>query len=178
MRLDSNVRVLTIGHGTRPAEELVETLMRGRAQTLIDVRRFPSSRRNPQFNQEALAQTLADTGIGYRHVVELGGRRTGEPGAERFGCIRTPAFRSYAARMRRPEWQEALSGALAEPGPCFMCAETLWWRCHRRLIAELLAARGYQVVHLIGPHEAHPHASLEEASVIEGKLYLCGELVA
>jgi uncharacterized protein (DUF488 family) len=178
MRLDFVVRVLTIGHGTRPAEELVETLLRGGAETLVDVRRFPSSRRNPQFNQDALANTLAEAGIAYRHTVELGGRRSGEPGEERFGCIRTPAFRSYAARMGRPEWQDALAAALAEPAPCFMCAETPWWRCHRRLIAELLAARGYEVLHLIGPHEVQRHVAWDDAEVRESKLYLCGELVA
>jgi uncharacterized protein (DUF488 family) len=172
------VRVLTIGHGTRPAAELVETLRRGGAQTLVDVRRIPGSRRNPQFDQATLARTLAEAGIAYRHALELGGRRSGEPGEERFTCIRTAAFRSYAARMGRPEWQEALGGVLAETSPCFMCAETLWWRCHRRLIAELLSARGHEVVHLIGPHEAHPHIPLEDASVKDGKLYLCGELVA
>jgi uncharacterized protein (DUF488 family) len=178
VRLDFPVRVLTIGHGTRAAEELVQTLERGGAQTLVDVRRFPGSRRNPQFNQEALARTLAAAGIAYRHEVELGGRRSGEPGEERFGCIRTPAFRSYAARMGRREWQEALAQALAEPAPCFMCAETPWWRCHRRLIAELLSARGHEVLHLIGPHEVQRHVPWDDADVREGKLYLCGELVA
>jgi uncharacterized protein (DUF488 family) len=178
MRLDFAVRLLTIGHGTRPAEELVETLLRGGAQTLVDVRRFPSSRRNPQFNQDALAATLADAGIAYRHAMALGGRRSGEPGEERFGCIRTPAFRSYAARMGRTEWQDALAGALAEPAPCFMCAETPWWRCHRRLIAELLAARGHEVLHLIGPHEVQRHVAWDDAEARQGKLYLCGELVA
>jgi uncharacterized protein (DUF488 family) len=176
--LDSSVRVLTIGHGTRAVEELVETLERGGAQTLVDVRRFPGSRRNPQFNHEALAQTLAAAGIAYRHEVELGGRRSGEAGEERFGCIRVPAFRSYAARMGRPEWQEALAQALGEPAPCFMCAETPWWRCHRRLIAELLSARGHEVLHLIGPHGVQRHVAWDDADVREGKLYFCGELVA
>jgi uncharacterized protein (DUF488 family) len=178
MRLDLRVRVLTIGHGTRSAEELVETLVRGGARTLVDVRRFPASRRNPQFNQDALARTLADAGIAYRHALELGGRRSGEPGEERFRCIRTPAFRSYAARMGRAGWQEALDAALAEPGPCLMCAETPWWRCHRRLIAELLTARGHEVVHLLGPHEVQRHTLWEETEIRDGKLYLCGELVA
>jgi len=147
-------------------------------RTLIDVRRFPGSRRNPQFNRPALAETLGEAGIAYRHEVELGGRLANEPGEERFGCIRVAAFRSYAARMGSVEWQAALAEALAEPAPCFMCAETLWWRCHRRLIAELLDARGEQVVHLIGPGERQEHAPFREAEVREGRLYLCGELVA
>jgi uncharacterized protein (DUF488 family) len=172
------VRFLTIGHGTRPAEELVQCLRDAGAQTLVDVRRFPGSRRNPQFNQAAVAETLGAAGIDYRHVVELGGRRSREQGEERFGCIRTPAFRGYAARMGSREWQEALEGALAEPSVCFMCAETAWQRCHRRFIAELLVARGHEVVHLIRPHELQRHRMTDESEVRDGKLYLCGALVA
>jgi uncharacterized protein (DUF488 family) len=172
------MRALTIGHGVRPAEELVETLARAGAKTLVDVRRFPGSRRNPQFNRDALARTLAAAGIEYRHAVELGGRRSGEPGEERFSCIRVAAFRSYAVRMGLEEWQRALTAALAEPAPCFMCAETLWRRCHRRLIAELLSARGHEVVHLIRPHEFEPHVPWAEADARDGKLFLCGQVVA
>jgi uncharacterized protein (DUF488 family) len=170
--------ILTIGHGTRPLEELLETLLRAGAETLVDVRRFPGSRRNPQFNQETLAAALDAENIAYRHAVELGGRRTGEPGEERFGCVRVAAFRSYAARMGRAEWQEALAAALAAPAPCFMCAETLWTRCHRRLIADLLTARGHEVVHLIRRERSEPHELWAEAETRDGKLYLCGELVA
>jgi uncharacterized protein (DUF488 family) len=172
------VTVFTIGHGTRPAEELVACLREARVETLVDVRRFPSSRRNPQFGQAALAQTVAASGIAYRHEIELGGRRSGEPNEVRFACIRTPAFRSYAARMGQPAWQEALETALAEPAPCFMCAETLWWRCHRSLIAELLVARGHAVVHLVRPGERRAHRLSEEAEVRGEKLFLCGQFVA
>jgi uncharacterized protein (DUF488 family) len=172
------VRVFTIGHGARPAEELVACLEAAGVATLVDVRRFPVSRRHPQFNGEALAATLAAAGIGYRHAVDLGGRRSGEPGEERFGCIETPAFRSYAARMGTESWQAALAEALAEERPCFMCAETPWWRCHRRFIAELLTARGHEVVHLMRPHEARPHRLLDESEARNGRLYVCGELVA
>jgi uncharacterized protein (DUF488 family) len=172
------VRVFTIGHGTRPAAELVECLREAAVETLVDVRRFPGSRRNPQFGQDVLAATLQAAGIAYRHAIELGGRRSAEPGEELFACIATPAFRSYAARMRGEEWQRALAAALAEPVPCFLCAETLWWRCHRKLIAELLAARGHEVVHLIRPREAQLHRPADEADHRDGKLYLCGELVA
>jgi uncharacterized protein (DUF488 family) len=172
------VAVFTIGHGTRPAAELVACLSEAGVATLVDVRRFPGSRRNPQFNRDALAATLAKTGIGYVHAPELGGRRTGEPGEERFTCIRERGFRSYAALMSRPEWQEALAAALAQPAPCFMCSETPWQRCHRRLIAELLAARGVDVVHLIRPRAHEHHRSSYEAEYRSGKLFLCGHFVA
>jgi len=115
--------VFTIGHGRRPLAELVACLEQAGARTLVDVRRFPSSRRNPQFNQAPLAEAIETAGIAYRHAVELGGRRHDQPGEERFGCIVVPAFRSYAAGMGRSEWQEALAAALAEPAPCFMCAD-------------------------------------------------------
>ena len=172
------MRVFTIGHGTRSLEELVEMLARAAVETLVDVRRFPGSRRNPQFNQATLDEALARVGIAYRHAIDLGGRLSGEPGEERFACIREAAFRSYAARMTTPGWQEALAAALAEPAPCFLCAETPWWRCHRRFIAELLSARGNEVLHLVRPGESQPHHPLEEAEARDGKLYLCGELVA
>ena len=146
-------------------------------RTLVDVRRYPGSRRNPQFDRGALEETLAAGGIAYRHAEALGGRLSGEPGEERFGCMRTPAFRSYAARMGTPEWQEALADALGEPDPCVMCAETAWTKCHRRLIAELLVARGHEVVHLL-PDGVEPHRLSEDAEARDGRLYLCGELVA
>jgi uncharacterized protein (DUF488 family) len=171
------MRIYTVGHGTRAAEELVTRLQRANIETLIDVRRYPGSRRNPQFNQGALAKTLAASGIAYRHAEALGGRLSNEPGEERFGCIRQPAFRSYAARMGTPDWQEALAAALAEPAPCFMCAETAWARCHRQLIAELLVARGHEVLHLL-PDRVERHRVSDDAEARDGRLYLCGALVA
>jgi uncharacterized protein (DUF488 family) len=172
------MHAFTIGHGIRPLPELVETLREANVQTLVDVRRFPGSRRNPQFNQEPLRAALDDAGIDYRHAVELGGRRSGEPGEEEFACIRTPAFRSYAARMRSDAWQAALAAELTRPARCFMCAETPWWKCHRRLIAELLTARGHDVTHLLGPGKSQPHALYDESETREGKLFLCGAFVA
>jgi uncharacterized protein (DUF488 family) len=170
--------VRTVGHGTRTAAELVAVLRSAGVATVVDVRRYPHSRRHPQFEGAALARTLEEAGIGYRHAVDLGGRLADEPGEERFACLRVAAFRSYAARMGTDAWQAALAAALAEPAPCLMCAETLWWRCHRRLIAELLHARGHRVVHLLGPGEEHEHSLLPVAEARDGRLYLCGALVA
>ncbi len=146
-------------------------------RTVIDVRRFPGSRRNPQFNAEALRGTLDDAGIAYRHAVDLGGRLSNEPGEERFDCIRVAAFRSYAARMGTAGWRSALVAAMQEPAPCFMCSETPWWKCHRRLIAEYLHARGEHVVHLLAPGKWSEHEPWSIAECRDGALYLCGQPV-
>lgn len=171
------MRAYTAGHGTRTSEALIELLQRASVETLVDVRRYPGSRRNPQFNRGALAEAVESAGILYRHAEALGGRLSAERGEERFGCIRTAAFRSYAARMGTPAWQDALAAALDEPAPCFLCAETNWRRCHRRLIAELLVARGHEVVHLL-PQGVERHRLSDDAEARDGRLYLCGELVA
>jgi len=171
------VLVTTVGHGVRPLEELVETLRESGVTLLVDVRRFPSSRRNPQFNRPSVEAAVDAAGIVYRHEEALGGRRAGEPGEERFHCLRVPAFRSYAARMAAEEYQEALERSLLTERPCFMCAETPWQRCHRRLIAELLTARGHEVIHLLGPGRREPHRLYDESEVRNGRLYLCGAAV-
>jgi uncharacterized protein (DUF488 family) len=166
----------TIGHGRRSVAELIACLREVGVETLVDVRRYPGSRRNPQFNQGALARDLEAAGIGYRHAVELGGLRGHEPGEERFACL--SQFASYVARIGSDEWQATLADALAEPSPVVMCAETPWQRCHRRWIAELLTARGDRVVHLIRPGQREPHRLHRDSEVREGRLYVCGVLVA
>jgi uncharacterized protein (DUF488 family) len=168
----------TVGHGRRPVAELLDVLQAAGVRSLVDVRRFPFSRRNPQFNRDALVQAFEGAGIRYRHEVELGGMLTSEPGEERFACIETPAFRAYAARMTTDAWQRALERALTEPALCFMCAETPWEKCHRRYIAEVLHARGHEVRHLIRRGETEPHVPSRAAESRAGRLYLCGELVA
>jgi uncharacterized protein (DUF488 family) len=169
-------QIFTIGHGRRQAAELVTCLREAQVATLVDVRRYPASRRNPQFSQKTLAATLEEAAIGYRHAVELGGLLENEPGEERFACLGT--FAGYAARMGTPRWQEALARVLDEERPCLMCAETPWLRCHRRLISELLVARGHEVVHLLRPGEREPHTPHLASEAREGRLYLCGSLVA
>jgi uncharacterized protein (DUF488 family) len=170
------VRVFTIGHGAREADELVACLTEAGVRTLVDVRRYPGSRRHPQFGRDALAASVEAVGIAYRHAAALGGRRSG---GEEFACIRVAAFRGYAAWMRTREFESALAGELMQPEPCFLCAETLWWRCHRRLIAELLTARGHEVVHLLRPGHCERHRPWQPISETrDGVLYLCGERVA
>src|SRR4051812_35991814 len=123
--------VFTLGHGVRPSLELATTLREAGVRTLVDVRRFPTSRRNPQFNQGPLRETLEAAGVDYRHAVELGGRRSGEPGA---GALRLHQSRRLP-ELRRADGHLRVPGGLAReldrPMPCFMCAETPWQKCHR-----------------------------------------------
>lgn len=158
-------RIYTVGHSTRPIEELVGLLQGAGVNQLVDVRTVPRSRRNPQFNIEALAASLPDNGIVYRHEPALGGFRRPRPDSPNGGWD-NPAFRGYADYMQTPEFATALERlmALARADPtAIMCAEAQWWRCHRRLIADALAVRGWEVFHLgLGsgpvPHELTPFA--------------------
>jgi uncharacterized protein (DUF488 family) len=151
----------TIGHSTRPVAELVELLRSHGIEVLVDVRRFPGSRRNPQYGQEALARDLADAGIGYVHEPALGGRREPAPeGASPNGYWRHAGFRGYADYMGTPEFRDALTRlrVLAAGRRCaLMCAEAVPWRCHRQLIADALVAAGDDVVHIVGPGDARSH---------------------
>jgi uncharacterized protein (DUF488 family) len=166
--------ILTIGHSTRPLEEFLALLRENGVELLVDVRRFPGSRRFPQYGSQALAESLAQAGIAYRHEPDLGGRR-----AERRGpddppspnaAWRNPQFRAYADHMGDPSFQAALGRVLADAEtrtPALMCAEAVPWRCHRGLIADLLVARGYEVVDVIGAGRAEPHHLAAHAVVHE-----------
>jgi uncharacterized protein (DUF488 family) len=154
--IDQPKRIYTIGHSTRSAEELLTILGDSDIQLVADVRAFPSSRRHPQFNRGALAAWLASAGIGYRHFAGLGGRRAPIPGSVNGGWHER-AFQGYADHMSSDEFQRALADleAVASESPtAIMCAEAVWWRCHRRLIADALVVRGWRVDHLgidVGP---------------------------
>lgn len=140
----------TVGHSTRSSEELLALLREAGVELLADVRAFPSSRRHPQFSRGELADWLGAAGIAYRHMPGLGGRRSPVPGSPNGGW-RELAFQGYADHMRSPEFQDALAEleAAARVTPtAIMCAEAVWWRCHRRLIADALVARGWRVEHL------------------------------
>jgi uncharacterized protein (DUF488 family) len=142
--------VYTIGHSTHTAEEFVLLLTDAGVKLIADVRAFPTSRRHPQFNRGALAAWLGSAGIGYRHLPGLGGRRTPTRGSPNGGWHER-AFQGYADHMRSAEFLEALADleAVAREFPtAIMCAEALWWRCHRRLIADALVVRGWRVEHL------------------------------
>lgn len=172
-------RVYTAGHSTRTAAELLELLLAAGVELLVDVRRFPGSRRHPQFGREALAASLAEAGIDYRHEPDLGGRRAPRPDSPHTAW-RVAAFRGYADHMETPEFAAALARleeAAAERPTVILCAEALPQRCHRRLIADTLVARGHEVVHLLAPGRSEPHALHPDARVLaNGRLiYAAGE---
>jgi len=146
------VPTYTVGHGTRSIDELRAVLAAGGVKRLIDVRRFPGSRRNPHLSRESLEAAIP----GYEWWGEsLGGRRHGLGPSSRHPAWDTDAFRAYADHMDTDEFRDAL--VRLQPDDAVMCAETLWWKCHRRLIADALTVRGVEVVHLLGVDETQPH---------------------
>ncbi|HET7517031.1 MAG TPA: DUF488 domain-containing protein [Actinomycetes bacterium] len=144
-------RLLTVGHGTASAEELVALLEGAGVERLVDVRTAPGSRRHPYVRREAMAGWLGGAGVAYHWEPELGGFRRPDPASVNT-ALRHPAFRGYADHMRTPPFWAALDRLLAEAadGPTVaMCSETLWWRCHRRLLADAAElVRGAEVLHL------------------------------
>jgi uncharacterized protein (DUF488 family) len=160
--------VFTIGHSTRPIDELVALLREHAVDLLVDVRRFPGSRRYPQYGREALAAALAAAGIAYRHEGDLGGRRTSVP-ASLNTYWRSAGFRGYADHLATPEVEAALQRLVAgERGhrQAVMCAEAVPWRCHRQLIADSLVARGIEVMHILAPGRSERH-SLNAAARVQ-----------
>ena len=159
-RLDGTVATeFTIGHGTRRIEELIEVLQAAEVEVLIDVRRFPGSRRHPHFARDALETSLPAADIRYEwHGEVFGGRRKALPGSANVAW-KVDGFRGYADHMASEEFRSALAqleSRAATERQAVMCAETLWWRCHRRLIADALVAHGFEVIHLgMGRDEAH-----------------------
>lgn len=162
--------VFTIGHSTRASEELLALLAEHGIEVLVDVRRYPGSRRHPQFSRDALAAALADAHIQYMHEPDLGGRRDPRPGSPHVAW-RVDAFRGYADHLETPEAQAALERLIrlsAERRTVILCAEAVPWRCHRRLIADALVTRGIEVRHILGPGRADPHEIDPNARIEEG----------
>jgi uncharacterized protein (DUF488 family) len=159
--------IWTIGHSTRTVEALVDLLRAHGIRRLADVRTLPRSRRNPQFNTDALPGPLAEAGISYVHVSRLGGLRRARPDSPNTAW-RTPGFRGYADHMQTPEFAAALDGLLAEAAEAptaVMCAEAVPWRCHRWLLADALVARGEPVAHIVSADAAPPHTLTPPARV-------------
>src|SRR5262245_3272007 len=161
--------IWTLGHSTRSIEELLELLAAGGIKLLADVRRFPGSRRHPQFNQGALAATLADAGIDYRHFVDLGGRRNKRLPDSPNTAWRVESFNAYADYMQSPEFLAALDelqNAARARATAVMCSEALPQKCHRRLVSDALVARGWQIRHLLSPKRIEDHQLTPFAHVV------------
>ncbi|HEY8183392.1 MAG TPA: DUF488 domain-containing protein [Thermoanaerobaculia bacterium] len=164
------MRVYTIGHSTRPLDELIGLLKEHGVRRLADIRRFPGSRRYPHFSRESLANSLPKAGIEYVHVVELGGRRVPLPDSPNTAW-RNDQFRGYADHMATAEFQNALDRLLESDVPtAIMCAEAVPWKCHRNLVADELTRRGHEVIHILGPGASQRHVMNPVARVVDGHL--------
>ncbi|WP_426226613.1 DUF488 family protein [Pseudarthrobacter sp. DSP2-3-2b1] len=157
---DRNVRLLTVGHGTAGQAELTELLSASGVEALVDVRIAPGSRKFPHFGKDLLAEWLPAAGVEYRWEKRLGGFRKLPPDSPDV-ALRNDSFRAYAAYMRSPEFLAAVAELIAQAGEqsvAIMCSETVWWRCHRRLIADhLVLLDGVDVRHLMPGGKLAPH---------------------
>src|ERR1700757_4663078 len=167
------MRIWTIGHSTRGIDEFISLLKENQIKLLVDVRAFPGSKRYPQFNKETLAQSLTAQGIRYEHFPELGGKRKSKPDS-RNTTWRNASFRGYADYMETEQFQKGivrLLDVVEKAGPsAIMCAEAVWWRCHRSLIADYLKARGAEVLHILSANKVEPHPYTSAARIVNGKL--------
>jgi uncharacterized protein (DUF488 family) len=152
--------VWTIGHSTRPIDELLKLLLAHEIALLVDVRTVARSRFNPQFNRDALAHSLNNAGLRYRHLSELGGLRKPKKNSVNLGW-RNESFRGYADYMQTEEFKAAFETLMVDSRSqrtAVMCAEAVPWRCHRSLIADMLTIRGWTVQHIVNPKEVRVHS--------------------
>lgn len=166
------VTIYTIGHSTRPAEEFTGLLKSFGVQLLADIRHFQGSRRYPHFNRQALERILEAAGIRYQHFEALGGRRKPLPDSPN-RAWRVEGFRGYADYMETEPFEEAAAGletAARRETTAYMCAEALWWSCHRALLSDYLKSRGWNVLHIMGAGKAEPHSYTKPARIVSGVL--------
>ena len=172
------MKIWTVGHSTRGGKEFVEILLAHEIKVLLDVRTFPSSRRYPQFNRASLASALALQEILYQHEPRLGGRRTPRPDSHNTAW-RNAQFRGYADHMETEEFKNGVRELLelsASARVAVMCAEAVWWKCHRSLIADYFKAEGHEVVHIVDAKKTEEHPFTTAARIVDGKLSYRGLL--
>jgi uncharacterized protein (DUF488 family) len=168
----------TVGHSTRSFDELVETLRAHSIATLVDIRSFPMSRRLPHFNRDSLETALPQAGIRYVWIKELGGRRRKMREDSPNVALRSPSFRNYADYMLTEEFQKGIAQLIQlgeQSRTASMCAERVYFRCHRMLVSDWLTAHGHEILHIDGPSPVRPHTLLSEARVIDGELIYRGD---
>lgn len=171
-RVAEALTIWTIGHSTRPVDEFLALLRKSDIEAIADVRRLPGSRRYPQYDQDALATSLAEHGIEYHWFEALGGRRRARTDSPNTAW-RNASFRGYADYMTSAEFAAGIAQLLelaTRRRTALMCAEAVWWRCHRGLVADALCVRGIKVLHILDAHDATPHPYTSAATVTDGRL--------
>jgi uncharacterized protein (DUF488 family) len=170
--------IWTIGHSTRPLSEFLDLLAHYHLEAVADVRRFPASRRQPQYGQAALQAALAAQSIAYCWLPALGGRRRPLPDSPN-RAWRNVSFRGYADHIASAEFSDGLDLLLEfsrQRRTTLMCAEAVWWRCHRALIADVLCVRGIEVIHILDLKHSTVHPYTSPARIVQGQLsYVAGE---
>lgn len=164
--------IWTIGHSTRSAAEFNQLLKAHAITALVDVRSFPGSRRYPHFNKSDLALNLESVGILYSHNPQLGGRRRPSPDSKNTAW-KNASFRAYADHIETEEFMRGIEELLkiaSSKRAAMMCAEALWWRCHRSLIADFLKASGVEVIHILDGKKTEEHPYTSAARIVDGKL--------
>lgn len=175
---DQAQTIWTIGHSTRSADEFNEILLAHGIGALVDVRSFPGSRRYPHFNKPQLADSLEAIGILYAHNPKLGGRRRPNPDSKNTAW-KNPSFRAYADHIDSEEFKQGVKELLQVASThrtAIMCAEALWWRCHRSLIADYLKSKGTAVIHIMDGEKTEAHPYTPAARIVEGRLSYAGLL--
>jgi len=170
--------IYTIGHSTRTIDELIELLKTQRIEVLVDIRSFPMSRRLQHFNRENMEKSLADAQIEYRWMKDLGGRRKRELKESPNIALRNESFRNYADYMLTPAFQNAIAELLqlaANRRTAIMCAEAVYFRCHRMLVSDYVSAHGHEVRHIFDKNEPRPHTLMAEARLVDGQLLFRGD---
>ena len=168
----------TIGHSTRTIEELITALQAHSIKAVVDIRAFPMSRRLPHFNRESLERSLAQAGIRYVWMKELGGRRNKSLEASPNIALRNASFRNYADHMLTPEFEAAMSELVPiaeESRTAYMCAERVYFKCHRMMVSDWLVAHGHEVLHIDNEKPAKPHKMMAEARMDDGRLIYRGD---
>jgi uncharacterized protein (DUF488 family) len=166
------ITIWTIGHSTRSADEFDQLLLAHGITALVDVRSFPGSRRYPQFNKSELSARLESLGMLYSHNPKLGGRRRPAPDSKNTAW-KNASFRAYADHIETEEFAQGIEELLkiaSAKRTAIMCAEALWWRCHRSLIADFLKASGVTVIHILDPKKTEVHPFTSAARIVDGKL--------
>jgi uncharacterized protein (DUF488 family) len=168
----------TIGHSTRSLDELVEALQAHSIQTLVDIRSFPMSRRLPHFNRESLEKALPSAGIHYVWMKDLGGRRKKSLEDSPNVALRNDSFRNYADYMLTPDFERAIVDLIKlgeQSRTAYMCAERVYFRCHRMLVSDWLVAHGHEVLHIDDAKPPKPHKLMAEARLVDGQVIYRGD---